>query len=177
MEGWLRKLTFGGITRPFALIPGCHFSAKPPAKHPEWWEIPGWGFILTPCPLKSHPAPRANTSGCCWEELGPPGKRRGAADLEEDLQEAVQDAHAAAQQEEEGHHQLHKVVDQGLEAVEPPGRAVHEVRDGAGHRLRLQQRGKMELIPSSGIKCSGDGSFCVWIQMFIDSYPQYYLEL
>lgn len=50
----------------------------------------------------------------------------------------MQDAHPSAQEQEEGHHQLDEVVDQGLEAVEPPWRAVHEVRDGVGHRLRLE---------------------------------------
>lgn len=58
----------------------------------------------------------------------------------------MQDAHPPAQQQEEGHHQLDEVVDQGLEAVEPPGRAVHEVRDGVGHRLSLQCQEKKKGI-------------------------------
>lgn len=59
----------------------------------------------------------------------------------------MQDAHPPAQEQEEGHQQLDEVVDQGLEAVEPPRRAVHEVRDGAGHRLRLECERKKGINP------------------------------
>lgn len=62
----------------------------------------------------------------------------GAPHLEKDLQDTMHDAHPPSQEDEEGHHQLDEVVEERLELMEPPRRAVHEIGDGVGHRLGLK---------------------------------------
>lgn len=62
----------------------------------------------------------------------------GEPHLEKDLQDAMHDAHPPSQEDEEGHHQLDEVVEERLELMEPPRRAVHEIGDGVGHRLGLK---------------------------------------